>query len=127
MAALTEVVRAGKVRYLGFSEWSAGQIAAAQALPGVERFVSSQPQYSLLWRAPERAVIPLCAREGISQVVWSPLAQGVLTGKYRAGEPLPAGSRAALGDDGVGDGALPHGRGARGGRAPAAGRGRCRR
>src|SRR5262245_25346772 len=70
MEALTEIVRAGKVRYLGFSEWSARQIAAAQALPGVEHFVSSQPQYSLLWRAPERAVIPLCAREGISQVVW---------------------------------------------------------
>jgi len=90
MAALTEVVRAGKVRYLGFSEWSAGQIAAAQALPDLEHFVSSQPQYSLLWRAPERAVIPLCVREGISQVVWSPLAQGVLTGKYRPGEPPPA-------------------------------------
>ena len=94
MAALTEVVRAGKVRYLGFSEWSAGQIAAAQVLPDVEHFVSSQPQYSLLWRAPERAVIPLCVREGISQVVWSPLAQGVLTGKYRPGEPPPADSRA---------------------------------
>jgi len=94
MEALTEVVRAGKVRYLGFSEWAAGQIAAAQALPGVEHFVSSQPQYSLLWRAPERAVIPLCAREGISQVVWSPLAQGVLTGKYRAGERYPDGTRA---------------------------------
>jgi len=94
MDALTEVVHAGKVRYLGFSEWSAGQIAAAQALPQVEDFVSSQPQYSLLWRAPERAVIPLCEREGISQVVWSPLAQGVLTGKYRAGEPPPTGSRA---------------------------------
>ena len=94
MEALTEAVHAGKVRYLGFSEWSAGQIAAAQALPDVEHFVSSQPQYSLLWRAPERAVIPLCAREGISQVVWSPLGQGVLTGKYRRGEPPPPGSRA---------------------------------
>jgi len=94
MEALTEVVRAGKARFIGFSEWSAGQIEAAQALRGVEHFVSSQPQYSLLWRAPERAVIPLCAREGISQVVWSPLAQGVLTGKYRRGEPRPEGSRA---------------------------------
>ena len=94
MEALTEVVRTGKVRYLGFSEWSAGQIEAAQALPDVEHFVSSQPQYSILWRAPERAVIPLCAREGISQVVWSPLAQGVLTGKYRPGERYPTGSRA---------------------------------
>ena len=95
MEALTEVVRAGKARYLGFSEWSAGQIEAALALPGVERFVSSQPQYSLLWRAPERVVIPLCASKGISQIVWSPLGQGVLTGKYRAGEPHPADSRAS--------------------------------
>jgi 1-deoxyxylulose-5-phosphate synthase len=95
MEALSEVVRAGKARSLGFSEWSAGQIEAALALPGVERFVSSQPQYSLLWRAPERAVIPLCAREGISQIVWSPLGQGALTGKYRAGEAHPADSRAA--------------------------------
>jgi aryl-alcohol dehydrogenase-like predicted oxidoreductase len=95
MEALSEVVRAGKARSLGFSEWGAGQIEAAHALPGVERFVSSQPQYSLLWRAPERAVIPLCAREGISQIVWSPLGQGALTGKYRAGEAHPADSRAA--------------------------------
>jgi aryl-alcohol dehydrogenase-like predicted oxidoreductase len=95
MEALTEVVRAGKARYLGFSEWSAPQIEAALALPDVERLVSSQPQYSLLWRAPERAVIPLCEREGISQIVWSPLGQGVLTGKYRAGEASPPGSRAS--------------------------------
>ena len=64
-------------------------------MPGVERWVSSQPQYSMLWRAPEVEVIPLCEREGISQIVWSPLAQGVLTGKYRPGEPPPADSRAA--------------------------------
>jgi 1-deoxyxylulose-5-phosphate synthase len=95
MEALTDVVRAGKARYLGFSEWSAGQIESALALPEVERFVSSQPQYSLLWRLPERAVIPLCAKEGISQIVWSPLGQGVLTGKYRAGESHPADSRAS--------------------------------
>jgi 1-deoxyxylulose-5-phosphate synthase len=94
MEALTEVVRAGKVRHIGFSEWSAPQIEAAVALPGVERFVSSQPQYSLLWRAPERAVIPLCRREGISQIVWSPLGQGVLSGKYRPGQSHPADSRA---------------------------------
>jgi 1-deoxyxylulose-5-phosphate synthase len=93
--ALSEAVRAGKARYLGFSEWSAEQIQAALDLPGVERFVSSQPQYSLLWREPEREVIPLCAANGISQIVWSPLAQGVLTGKYRPGEAAPAGSRAA--------------------------------
>jgi len=95
MSALTEVVRAGKARYLGFSAWSPEQIRAALELPGVERFVSSQPQYSLLWRAPERDVFALCAENGISQIVWSPLAQGVLTGKYRPGEPPPRGSRAA--------------------------------
>jgi aryl-alcohol dehydrogenase-like predicted oxidoreductase len=94
MDALTEVVGAGKARYVGFSEWSAGQIEAAAALPGVERFVSSQPQYSLLWRGPERAVIPVCREHGISQIVWSPLGQGVLTGKYHVGETPPEGSRA---------------------------------
>ena len=97
MAALTEVVRAGKARYIGFSEWSAGQIQASLDLSrehGYEKFVSSQPQYSLLWRRPEDEVIPLCAANGISQIVWSPLAQGALTGKYRPGEPPPEGSRA---------------------------------
>jgi aryl-alcohol dehydrogenase-like predicted oxidoreductase len=93
MEALTEVVRQGKVRYLGFSEWPADRIQAALDLPDVERFVSSQPQYSLLWRGPEREVIPLCAANGISQIVWSPLAQGVLTGKYRPDGPPPEGSR----------------------------------
>jgi aryl-alcohol dehydrogenase-like predicted oxidoreductase len=95
MEALSEVVRSGKARYIGFSEWSAEQIDASLALPGVERWVSSQPQYSMLWRAPEAEVIPLCEREGISQIVWSPLGQGVLTGKYRPGEPVPGDSRAA--------------------------------
>jgi len=95
MEALTEVVRSGKARYLGFSEWTAPQIEAALAIPGVEKFVSSQPQYSLLYRVPEAEVIPLSARSGISQIVWSPLAQGVLTGKYKPGEPPPADSRAA--------------------------------
>jgi aryl-alcohol dehydrogenase-like predicted oxidoreductase len=95
MGALTEVVRAGKARYIGFSEWAADQIAAALALPGVERFVSSQPEYSMLWHKPEAEVIPLCAREGISQIVWSPLAQGALTGKYRPGSAPPPDSRAA--------------------------------
>jgi aryl-alcohol dehydrogenase-like predicted oxidoreductase len=95
MEALTEVVRSGKARYLGFSEWTTGQIDAAHQLSGVERFVSSQPQYSMLWRLPERAVIPRCATEGISQIVFSPLGQGVLTGKYRAGSAHPADSRAA--------------------------------
>jgi 1-deoxyxylulose-5-phosphate synthase len=96
MDALTEVVRQGKVRYLGFSEWTADQIGAALALvPRVEKFVSSQPQYSLLYRVPEREVIPLCRDNGISQIVWSPLAQGTLTGKYRSGEAPPQGTRAA--------------------------------
>ncbi len=95
MQALTEVVRAGKARHIGFSEWPAERIDESLALPGVERWVSSQPQYSMLWRAPEAEVIPLCEREDISQIVWSPLAQGVLTGKYRPGEPPPADSRAA--------------------------------
>jgi aryl-alcohol dehydrogenase-like predicted oxidoreductase len=94
MEALTEAVRSGKVRYLGFSEWPADRIAEAVAMAGVEKFVSSQPQYSLLWRAPETEVIPLCAANGISQIVWSPLAQGVLTGKYAPGAPPPSGSRA---------------------------------
>ncbi len=95
MEALTEVVRQGKVRYLGFSEWPPDRIQAALDLPDVEKFVSSQPQYSILWREPEREVFPLCAANGISQIVWSPLAQGALTGKYKPGEPPPEGSRAA--------------------------------
>jgi len=96
MAALSEVVRQGKARYLGFSEWSADQIRAALALvPQVEKFVSSQPQYSLLYRVPEREVIPLCKENGISQIVWSPIAQGTLTGKYKPGEEPAAGTRAA--------------------------------
>jgi aryl-alcohol dehydrogenase-like predicted oxidoreductase len=94
MQALTEVVEAGKARWIGFSEWPVDRISEALALPGVAKFVSSQPQYSALWRAPEAEVIPLCERHGISQIVWSPLAQGVLTGKYRPGEPTPADSRA---------------------------------
>jgi aryl-alcohol dehydrogenase-like predicted oxidoreductase len=94
MGALTEVVEAGKARYIGFSEWPVEQIEESLALPDVARWVSSQPQYSMLWRAPEAQVIPLCEREDISQIVWSPLGQGVLTGKYRPGEQPPADSRA---------------------------------
>lgn len=94
MEALTQAVRSGKVRHIGFSEWPADRIRAALDMAGVEKFVSSQPQYSLLWRQPEQEVIPLCAANGISQIVWSPLAQGVLTGKYRPGSPPPSGSRA---------------------------------
>jgi 1-deoxyxylulose-5-phosphate synthase len=95
MQALTEVVAAGKARYIGFSEWPADKIEAAMSLPGVARFVSSQPQYSALWRRPEREVVPVCERHGITQIAWSPLAQGVLTGKYRPGERVPDDSRAA--------------------------------
>jgi len=100
MEALTEVVRLGKVRYLGFSEWPPDRIEAALELPNVEQFVSSQPQYSILWREPEREVFPLCAANGISQIVWSPLAQGALTGKYKPGEAPPPGTRAASQDMG---------------------------
>jgi aryl-alcohol dehydrogenase-like predicted oxidoreductase len=94
MEALTKAVKSGKTRFIGFSEWSPQNIADAIALPKVERFVSSQPQYSLLWRRPEAKVIPLSAKNGISQIVWSPLAQGVLTGKYDPNSPPPAGTRA---------------------------------
>ncbi|WP_249011783.1 aldo/keto reductase family protein [Conexibacter sp. DBS9H8] len=93
--ALQQVVRDGKARYLGFSEWTPEQIQAAIDIAGPELFVSSQPQYSMLWRAQEAEVFGLCAANGISQIVWSPLAQGILTGKYRPGEPAPAGTRAA--------------------------------
>ena len=95
MQALSEVVRAGKVRYIGFSEWPVERAQAALAIPGVEKFVSSQPQYSLLHRGPEQALIPFSTGNGISQIVWSPLAQGILTGKYRPGNRLPEDSRAA--------------------------------
>jgi len=95
MEALTAAVRSGKTRYIGFSEWSPANIEAALAMKGVERFVSSQPQYSLLWRRPEKKVIPLCAANGISQIVWSPIAQGVLTGKYSPGAPPPPDTRGA--------------------------------
>jgi aryl-alcohol dehydrogenase-like predicted oxidoreductase len=95
MEALSEVVRQGKARYIGFSEWSPAQIEAALDIPGVERFVSSQPQYSVLRRGIEAEVVPLCAANGISQIVWSPLAQGVLSGKYLSADDLPSDSRAA--------------------------------
>jgi len=93
--ALQQVVADGKARYLGFSEWTAEQIEAAIDIAGPDLFVSSQPQYSMLWQAPEAEVFPLSAANGISQIVWSPLAQGLLTGKYRPGEAPPADSRAA--------------------------------
>jgi aryl-alcohol dehydrogenase-like predicted oxidoreductase len=94
MEALTRAVDSGKVRYIGFSEWPADKIQAALDMTGVARFVSSQPQYSLVWREPEDEVIPLCAANGISQIVWSPLGQGVLTGKYDPDSPPPPNSRA---------------------------------
>jgi aryl-alcohol dehydrogenase-like predicted oxidoreductase len=93
--ALQKVVEQGKARYLGFSEWTPEQIQAAIDLAGPDLFVSSQPQYSMLWQAPEAEVFPLCAANGISQIVWSPLAQGILTGKYQPGRPVPADSRLA--------------------------------
>ncbi len=95
MDALSEVVRAGKVRAIGFSEWSPTNIRDALAVPNSVKFVSSQPQYSMLFRRPEKEVIPLCVANGIGQIVWSPLGQGVLTGKYLPGAPHPADSRAA--------------------------------
>ena len=94
-------MRAGKVHYIGVSEWTADQIADAVRIAdqmGLDRIVSNQPQYSLLWRVIEPDVVPLCEREGISQIVWSPVAQGVLTGKYPPGAALPEGSRALSGD-----------------------------
>jgi len=95
MEALTRAVESGKARAIGFSEWPAHRIRAALDMTGVTKFVSSQPQYSLLWREPEDEVIPLCAANGISQIVWSPLGQGVLSGKYDPDSPPPRDSRAA--------------------------------
>jgi aryl-alcohol dehydrogenase-like predicted oxidoreductase len=95
MEALTEVREAGKVREIGFSEWTVEQIEAGLEVPNARKWVSSQPQYNMIWRAPEAELIPFCADHGISQIVWSPLAQGVLTGKYRPGEAPPQDSRAA--------------------------------
>ncbi len=95
MRALTDVVKDGKARFVGMSEWSAEQIEASAKIPDAVRFVSSQPQYSMLWRTPEKRVIPTCEARGISQIVWSPLAQGILTGKYLPGAAVPKGSRAA--------------------------------
>jgi aryl-alcohol dehydrogenase-like predicted oxidoreductase len=96
--AFQQVVASGKARYLGFSEWTTEQVQAAIDLAGPDLFVSSQPQYSMLWQAPEAELFALCAANGISQIVWSPLAQGVLTGKYRPGQAPPPDSRAASSD-----------------------------
>ncbi len=97
LRAFDDLVRQGKVHYIGVSEWSADQIASALRIAadmGLDAIVSNQPQYNMLWRVIEAEVVPLCEREGISQIVFSPLSQGVLTGKYRPGVAAPAGSRA---------------------------------
>jgi len=93
--AFQQVVASGKARFLGFSEWTPEQIQAAIDIAGPDLFVSSQPQYSMLWQAPEVEIFPLCAANGISQIVWSPLAQGLLTGEYHPGQAPPPDSRAA--------------------------------
>src|SRR5918997_4554234 len=97
LRAFDDLVRAGKVHYIGVSEWKASEIEAALEIAGqmgFDRIVSSQPQYSMLWRVIETQGVPLCEREGIGQIVWSPIAQGVLTGKYLPGQAPPEGSRA---------------------------------
>ena len=97
LRAFDDLVRQGKVLYIGVSEWRAEEISAALAIAGqlgLDRIVSNQPQYNMLWRVIESEVLPLCMKEGIGQIVWSPIAQGVLTGKYQPGQGVPAGSRA---------------------------------
>ena len=96
MQAFADIVRQGKALYIGVSEWTADQIRAGHALSKELGFqlISSQPQYSMLWRVIEPEVVPTSRELGLSQIVWSPVAQGVLTGKYVPGQPLPAGSRA---------------------------------
>jgi len=97
LRAFDDLVRQGKVLYIGVSEWRAEEISAALAIAGqmgLDRIVSNQPQYNMLWRVIESEVLPLCMKEGIGQIVWSPIAQGVLTGKYQPGQNVPDGSRA---------------------------------
>ena len=97
LSAFDDLIRQGKVHYIGTSEWKAREIEAAlkiQDSHGYNRFVSNQPQYSMLWRVIEQEVVPMSLREGIGQIVWSPIAQGVLTGKYKPGKKAPTGSRA---------------------------------
>lgn len=99
LRAFDDLVRQGKVLYVGVSEWTAGQIADALTIAdemGFDRIVSNQPQYNAIWRIIETEVVPLSEREGVGQIVWSPLAQGVLTGKYKPGQPVPSDSRAAV-------------------------------
>jgi aryl-alcohol dehydrogenase-like predicted oxidoreductase len=97
LRAFDDLVRQGKVLYIGVSEWRAEEISAALEIAGqmgLDRLVSNQPQYNMLWRVIEAEVLPLCLKEGIGQIVWSPIAQGALTGKYQPGQEAPAGSRA---------------------------------
>ena len=97
LKAFDDLIRQGKVNYIGISEWKASEIEAAlkiQDAHGYDRFVSNQPQYSMLWRVIEAEVIPTSVKAGIGQIVWSPIAQGVLSGKYKVGKKAPAGSRA---------------------------------
>ena len=103
MQAFADVVRQGKALYIGVSEWTAEQISAGHDMAGQlgVQLISSQPQYSMLWRVIEKEVVPTCRELGISQIVWSPVAQGVLTGKYLPGQPAPDGSRATDDKDGA--------------------------
>jgi aryl-alcohol dehydrogenase-like predicted oxidoreductase len=104
LRAFDDLVRSGKVLYVGVSEWNADQIADAMRIAdemGFDRLISNQPQYSMLWRVPEAEVMPLCRKEGLGQVVWSPLAMGVLTGKYEPGHRPAAGTRGATGKGGI--------------------------
>jgi aryl-alcohol dehydrogenase-like predicted oxidoreductase len=104
LRAFDDLVRAGKVLYIGVSEWTAAQIRDAVALAhemGLDALVSNQPQYNLLWRVIEAEVTPTCQELGIGQIVWSPLAQGVLTGKYAPGQEPPQGSRGASAEGGM--------------------------
>jgi aryl-alcohol dehydrogenase-like predicted oxidoreductase len=108
MRAFDDLVRAGKVLYVGVSEWRAEEISAALRVAdelGLDRIVSNQPEYNMLWRVIEAEVVPLCEKEGLGQIVWSPLAQGVLTGKYAPGAPPPANSRAtdSSGSEAIGE------------------------
>ena len=98
MRAFEDLVRQGKALYIGVSEWRAEEIERALKIAdemGFDRLVSNQPQYNMLWRVIESEVVPLSEREGVGQIVWSPIAGGILTGKYKPGQELPAGSRAA--------------------------------
>lgn len=102
MQAFADIVRSGKALYIGVSEWNADQLCAAHHLArdlGIQ-LVSNQPQYNMLWRVIEERVVPTSKEIGISQIVWSPIAQGALTGKYKSGQPVPEGSRATDEDGG---------------------------